>query len=1149
MPNRDAATVGLEAQGDKVASVSSTDGDPFGHHEDPDERQAGEAEELMRQGRFQDAASRYQDLRQDLPTDLWATLGHASALECAGQVHEAEAILEEAASRHRTSAHLLRFRRMFFVRREDFMRARACLSDIDGVRGLDGEPPDQLADLYFNQGRYHEALTELQRIQAEEEIDEAEIQASVAARMGACLRQDGQLDDASDQLEASLALAPDNSWTLSELAEVERARGRPDAARDRYQQALDVEPDDHWCRGHLAQLEYELGNETQATDLYRQVLAAEPQATWALVELAQVLTRSQPEESAALCREALELDPAYPWAWSQLGVLARERGDLEKARKHFQEAHAAAPDAIWILHELADTCHRMGRREEAATHLDHARALAPFDAATMGYTAHHLRSDGQDEAAISHLEKAVDLDPDYTWAWRELAELRANMGLHHEAKEAADHAAKLDPDDPVNLGLKAYLLRANGRHAEALAPLREATSAMPTYQWAWHELVEIELHLGQPHAAERSARAGLAQTGEHVGLRNLLVEALRRRGQLAEAVAELEAGLEHHPEQAGWWAQLAELVALEDLEDALPHAERAVALDDAPEHRTLLARIQAAHGDLSSARTTLTPALEHANPPPAAWLLAAKLAESDDPAKAARLLERGLSLNRRERRLLGQRLRLALEHDSLAMEHADQALEHLLADHSHPVNDLALPLANRGQRVAARRVAGRVFDQADTDQRAGATVLMAEVELALGDLVAAGELVNQALDHEPVPAQARILAAILAERSGDHQTACDQLEALVAWADSKQADPGELAALTRQLAQYHERAGNRDAADHHWQRARDIDPTPTSVIAELRETARRNDRERCRQLAGDVTTRLASESAAVQRRGHRDVAMALFHSLGPGPAADHLVANLEAPPSADDIALLANLELAAGRHADAKARIPELMAHGPEHAQAADRIMVRCHLARWDVMAADGPSLALTERDQAEPGDIVLRAEILALTGRHDDGVSLLADLPAQRPDAALLRCMIALEHEQPDAAIARLAGARLDPDLPLVQVLAAAWPNLISAGDRVAQPDDCRSLPPMPSAAIRIANALERLGKSDLASATRLSALTACRQAGKPFSVQWLLRETCAGHRRQGATRDGIRLAWQARSLGALWRCLFAPGKLPATP
>ncbi|MBN8525823.1 MAG: hypothetical protein J0M02_10850, partial [Planctomycetes bacterium] len=150
----------------------------------PDDRLIQEAEELMRQRRFRDAARRYQDVHRRQPTDLWTSLGFASALECAGEVDAAERVLEDATTRHGLSASLHRFRHLFFVRREDLKRASASQQALRR-QALDAGESDQLADLYFNQGRYHEALAELERRLAELEPASPE-RGGLLARSGAC---------------------------------------------------------------------------------------------------------------------------------------------------------------------------------------------------------------------------------------------------------------------------------------------------------------------------------------------------------------------------------------------------------------------------------------------------------------------------------------------------------------------------------------------------------------------------------------------------------------------------------------------------------------------------------------------------------------------------------------------------------------------------------------------------------------------------------------------------------------------------------------------------------------------------------------------------------------------------------------------------
>ena len=61
--------------------------------------------------------------------------------------------------------------------------------------------------------------------------------------------------------------------------------------------------------------------------------------------------------------------------------------------------------------------------------------------------------------AIYRWEKAVELDDSYSWAWRELAELRSLEGNHENAEAAFKKATELEPDEAINDGLKAFMLR------------------------------------------------------------------------------------------------------------------------------------------------------------------------------------------------------------------------------------------------------------------------------------------------------------------------------------------------------------------------------------------------------------------------------------------------------------------------------------------------------------------------------------------------------------------------------------------------------------------------------------------------------------------------------------------------------------------
>ena len=1122
-----------------------------------DEKLLQEAEELMRQKRFQDAASRYQDLRRTSPTDLWASLGYASALECAGKITEAEQILEEAALRHKRSAPLHRFRHMFFERRED-IRASATSQAVLHAEPLEEGPEDQLADLYFNQGRYHEALAELERLLAHGELGENELRASVLARSGACLRQHGDHEVARDRLLEALDLDPGHHWILSELAESERALGNAAEARSRYREALTANPEDHWCRGHLAQLEAEEGNTADAVKLYREILEQQPKTAWAKVELAQVMTDQDATESAALCASALDDDPTYPWAHAQLGNLARRAGRLDVARDHFRQALEGAPDAPWVLHELADICRHLGRMEEAYAHLERARAMDPYDATTYGYFADLLRHEGKTGPAIANLEKAVELDDEYAWAWRELAELRALGNKPDEAETAYRKALELEPDEAINDGLRAFLLRCQGKRDAALPWLERAVERQKDYLWAWREQIDYHLSRGKPADAEVAARRGIEQMPESTPLLGLLAESLRRQGRHAEARKPVLRALGLSPDTPQLHALHAEILAEDgEAEAAIPEARRASELDDAPEYRALLAQvlIAAGHADegaelaraLASAKEPIQPAYE----------LAALVAErADDLAGAIRWCDKGLAAHPNEPRLIVRRARLG-----------QQAQEPNATDRLVPLFDVAgqLPwrdisqlFAQAGRAVLARRAAylvitgaagegeGRAERRADggAERLAKAWLHLAELELNLANPAEATQALETALGHDADCVPARILGAVLADQRGDLPAAIGHLQHLDRrlHAGATGDEPAESSLLLRQLASLHERTGDHEQAGRCWDRIRaEVGDDPTYRADHAAFRLRRGEEG----AIAEAETVLAGLPATLPegQRLLRELAIARANQAGAEAALAVLRPRLADLGTANRL-LFAQLALGAGEPALACEQA-ERVAEAEPGNRAARLLRCRALLASRDLVGAEVAARAVVAQAPDDEEAAMLLGEALAMLGRHGDALTVLdrRTLPV-RPsfERGLLTALVRFEALGEAAGLAALGRAPTPTrPVPIARVLAAAYPEawVSEDPDHRAAPDDLLALPPFPTMARILATALAARGRDELA-ANLLLGVAAAVAERQPAVARALRLRALPALRRLGHRTLALRLAWQARAPLALLRTLL---------
>lgn len=1091
--------------------------------ESPDDRLTQEAEELMRQRRFRDAARRYQDLHKRQPTDLWTSLGFASALECAGEVDAAERVLEDATTRHGLSASLHRFRHLFFVRREDLKRATASQQALRR-QALDAGESDQLADLYFNQGRYHEALAELERRSAELEDGSAE-RAGLLARSGACMRQLGDAEGARDRLLMALALDGEAAWTLAELAEAERALGLADQARQHYRQSLQLSPGDQWTRGHLAQLESEQGDRPAAVALYEEILKAEPNAAWAKVELAQALGDSDAERAGELCRSAIADDPDYPWAHAQLGQLARKAGRLDEALNCYQRAHKSAPDAAWIMHEATEVARQMGKDDIAERLLEHARASDPYDATTHGYFADLRRHQGRLKEACAHLEQAVSLDAEYTWAWRELAEVRALQGEHDAADEACRKARELSPDEAVSDGLVAFLLKHRGLRERGLPWLERAVERQADYLWAWRELIELHLAAGRAAEAEASTRAALAKLPDAAPLHGLLAEALRRLNRLGEADQAVEAALKRAGDLPQLWALRAEIALMrEDAPAAVAAAARAARLDRAPEYATLHAQALLAAGDERASATELARALAARPVPQAAHELAAALAERrGDRAGAIAQLDLALAQGD-EPRLRIRRVRLQVQSGDRA---AAAALVPLVEQESAalPWAELALTLADGGHPAAARRAAYR---HAASSSASVASQHLAEVEWHLGAMPAASAHAAAAVAAAPADPGVRTLAAMVSEQAGDHAAAIAHLEAALA------ARPSEIA-LVRQIALLHERLGQHEQAEAAWRRLADgVQPgegRQLELCAALWRLGRLDEAARLSE------PHLAAPASPDLARLWRDRGLAIARRDGPpaGLAALAARGELLGMPGR---ALAVQLALASGNARAARSHLDAMAPENDLERRARDVLNARTLLAE----GRPGDALiAAREAAARAPGDedpLIAAADALLALGRTAAALDQLDGEPqAWPPERAAVAACVALAVHGPGAAAARLVRCPRPGDHPLGRLMAAALPDVVANSAAATRAD----VAVLPLALVGpLGGALDRAGRHDLAELLHRAAAEAAGRRGDVAASIAQRRLARVQLLRRSGRWAALRDAWQARDLPGMLRRLL---------
>ncbi len=176
---------------------------------------------------------------------------------------------------------------------------------------------------------------------------------------------------------------------------------------------------------------------------------------------------------------AVELDPASPIAFSQLGQIEMKQGDAESARRHLSRAHELNPLDPTVALELGRAMIKTGDLRAARESLESALKLAPgqgdarellgsvlmqlnqpkeavqqYEAAVFvapnSVSAHigfarSLAASGDYERAISEAKEAIRLKPGYRDAYAVLQQCYEKTGNPALAREAAQRAASIEP--------------------------------------------------------------------------------------------------------------------------------------------------------------------------------------------------------------------------------------------------------------------------------------------------------------------------------------------------------------------------------------------------------------------------------------------------------------------------------------------------------------------------------------------------------------------------------------------------------------------------------------------------------------------------------------------------------------------------------
>ena len=395
-----------------------------------------------------------------------------------------------------------------------------------------------------HQRRFENPAAKLIRLDREltEKIDADPNNAENFRQRGLIRLQQGQIEEATSDLQSAVRLDPKSSLAMSDLATALFDGGKQKEAIVQTRQAISVDPRNFAAEGLLGRLLLVTGGDVheavQHMSRSLDINADQPDLRFDLIN---ALRSIKDYETAGVQVRILSVslppgDARREYAEASIDL---DLGHPDAAILHLHRAVQNNPNFVAAQQDLTAALIQLGRWQEASQTLgplvqkqaDSAQ-LAYMDALVLENT-HHAA------AAEAEADRAIELNPKYADAYVALGVSRAIQGRHADAVKSLEQAVSIQPanfDAQFYLGRERYALNDAVGAAQAL---QSAVQIRPNDAEARFLLGTAFESAGDKDAAMEQYRQ-LAQLRPddprgHIGMGNLLL----RHGQTDEALAEL----------------------------------------------------------------------------------------------------------------------------------------------------------------------------------------------------------------------------------------------------------------------------------------------------------------------------------------------------------------------------------------------------------------------------------------------------------------------------------------------------------------------------------------------------------------------------------------------------------------------------------
>lgn len=199
--------------------------------------------------------------------------------------------------------------------------------------------------------------------------------------------------------------------------------------------------------------------------------------------------------------KAIETQPNFAVAWSNLGCVFNAQGEIWLAIHHFEKAVALDPNFLDAYINLGNVLKEARIFDRAVASYLRALNLSPNHAVVHGNLACVYYEQGLIDLAIDTYKRAIELQPNFPDAYCNLANALKEKGKVQEAEDCYNTALALAPNHSDSLNNLANIKREQGNTEEAVKLYLKALEVYPEFAVAHSNLASVLQQQGKLHEA------------------------------------------------------------------------------------------------------------------------------------------------------------------------------------------------------------------------------------------------------------------------------------------------------------------------------------------------------------------------------------------------------------------------------------------------------------------------------------------------------------------------------------------------------------------------------------------------------------------------------------------------------------------------